>query len=551
MAGGYTLQLDPIGYVNSATATLRVLGTLRDAGHTLTGALHGSAQMAGSDQGGQAWADSYDDAARSIIRNTTTMLNAFDSLGVALGITGYNHAVAEHRATGLAGTPGAFSVPVSSVPEALGTPASSHGGNREFPWGFQQLSDLIGMAWPDGDTGKLKAAGSAWDAFADALEGINTTGPLSHIGGFVAPEIAGITAKFDSAKSAIRELATQSRTVAKGCRKRASSIDDTHNKTAQELLQLAITIGATVAASALLTPFTLGISDAAGAGAVALETGVSVARIVTWLTEAVEDAFAVAGGLTEAASAIEGVGGVIAQIGIRVAPYVPRAITGGLSLGIGNTIGTGIVQGDDADLGKAFADGFVGGFVGEGVLSAGKVGVDGLAAAARAAAARASTKPLTEAELANMQSTNYLAAVFGKDLKPYYEVANPKLGAPGRPFFSTTGDDAAAIRNASDAARLTGGSPSTQSAYINGEDVYAIVYPRVGIPAKLPTAADARGWAHFLEGGTTALRIDGPKGGFLVNSTREFVIDGGTPVPKGSVLVKISNGEWEVLRRIR
>lgn len=83
----------------------------------------------------------------------------------------------------------------------------------------------------------------------------------------------GLSAKFDLAKSAIRELAAQSRTVAKGCRSRASSIDDAHNKTAQELLQLAITIGATVVASALLTPFTLGIPDAAGAGAVAIEKG--------------------------------------------------------------------------------------------------------------------------------------------------------------------------------------------------------------------------------------------------------------------------------------
>lgn len=66
-----------------------------------------------------------------------------------------------------------------------------------------------------------------------------------------------------------------------------------------------------------------------------------------------------------------------------------------------------------------------------------------------------------------------------------------------------------------------------------------------------PTAADAGGWPHFLEGGNTAVKTgDGPTAGYLVNPTREFVMPGGDPVPPGSVLFKLGpNGDWIPMRK--
>ena len=80
-----------------------------------------------------------------------------------------------------------------------------------------------------------------------------------------------------------------------------------------------------------------------------------------------------------------------------------------------------------------------------------------------------------------------------------------------------------------------------------------------GIPTRLPVAADAHGWPHFLEGGTTAVRLPDSVGstgrsitGYLVNAVHEYVILGGTPLPPGGFLFKLgADGNMIVLRRFQ
>ena len=71
-----------------------------------------------------------------------------------------------------------------------------------------------------------------------------------------------------------------------------------------------------------------------------------------------------------------------------------------------------------------------------------------------------------------------------------------------------------------------------------------IAVPTEGLEIRVPTKADAMGWRHFLEGGHTAINAEGTNS-FIVNTTREFVIPGGNPMPKGSVLFRLDdNGGW-------
>jgi len=93
-------------------------------------------------------------------------------------------------------------------------------------------------------------------------------------------------------------------------------------------------------------------------------------------------------------------------------------------------------------------------------------------------------------------------------------------------------------------------SPSTRNAYIERGDIFGLSFPLEGFEVRPPTIEDADGWEHFLEGGHTAVRLEGPNAGYLMNPTREFVIPGGSVVPPGSMLFKIgSNGEWIPIRK--
>lgn len=147
---------------------------------------------------------------------------------------------------------------------------------------------------------------------------------------------------------------------------------------------------------------------------------------------------------------------------------------------------------------------------------------------------------------------NYGVAFFGKDnYTKYYSDSKVLIGAPGgKPFFFMPAEDSGLVTNAGDAARYTGMAPSAQSAYMTNGDIYGISFPTDGMPVKPPTAEDAGGWPHFLEGGNTAVKLEGPNAGYLLNPTREFVVPGGSAAPPGSVIFQLGpHGEWLPLRK--
>ena len=158
------------------------------------------------------------------------------------------------------------------------------------------------------------------------------------------------------------------------------------------------------------------------------------------------------------------------------------------------------------------------------------------------AARAAGTAPVRTAE------ENYGVRFFGEEQVRHYTGASPMLGKPGSPVFFSPVEDMAVVRNAGDAALHSGMAPSVTNACVNGKDVFGISFPTTGLSTRLPTAADAGGHIHFLEGGHTAVRLPGG-GRYLVNPTREFVTPG-VAVPQGSVLFKLGpNGEWIIRKR--
>jgi hypothetical protein len=133
-------------------------------------------------------------------------------------------------------------------------------------------------------------------------------------------------------------------------------------------------------------------------------------------------------------------------------------------------------------------------------------------------------------------------------LERFYSGARVLLGSPNGVVFFMPLEDARQVRNVGDAARLTGMAPAMVRAMLEAGDpsavgeVYGVQFPTSGFSVSRPTASDANGWAHFLEGGNTAARTAGPHGAFLRNPVREFVTRGGNPMPTGSTVFRLGEG---------
>ncbi len=152
---------------------------------------------------------------------------------------------------------------------------------------------------------------------------------------------------------------------------------------------------------------------------------------------------------------------------------------------------------------------------------------------------------------------------FNKAALRYLDDPAAVLGPPNGLSWFMPLEDAAGFKSVGDVARETGMAPSVADAYKTGGDVYGLSFPLDGINSRLPVAENAgfnadgtrESWANdnWLDGGHTAVRmgeLGDPNGGYLVNSTHEFVTEGGNPVPPGSVLFKLEpNGSWTPIRR--
>jgi YD repeat-containing protein len=128
---------------------------------------------------------------------------------------------------------------------------------------------------------------------------------------------------------------------------------------------------------------------------------------------------------------------------------------------------------------------------------------------------------------------------FDDEILPYVHKPDATLGIDGKAQFFMPGSDGARVTDPATAYLYSGGAPALERGLMNGSPVFGVDFPLSGMSPRLPTTADAGGFENFLEGGHTALRrSDGS--GYVVNTTREFVIPGGGAMPQGAVLFRIA-----------
>ncbi|MEO6116198.1 MAG: ADP-ribosyltransferase [Pseudolysinimonas sp.] len=369
-----SLLVDTVSFVEAGSVAGSVARSVDRAMSTAASGLGRLSHMAGSDPNGLKWAASYDAAAGQIFSYATQLQNGCASLARNLAVTGYFYEVAEISNAG--GTAAGLAFPAPITETGCLAVASAAGGQRTFPnpnpafeWIAEQIANLVGDMWPDGDTDKLNQASTVWHHLADDLDDV-ASGLKSVIHALAAvdtPELPRIHDAVSQVRTFAKKLATAARHLGTACNTLSGQIAHVHMQTE---ITVGITTGAiavTVGAALGLTVFTFGISDAVGVAGVAGETAGAVATITGFIAELAASISTAVGGIVASTAGLVGLdAGIATVIGTTVGDITASAVLWGFAGAGEDMVITGITQPGD-NLADAAEQGFISGAIGGGI----------------------------------------------------------------------------------------------------------------------------------------------------------------------------------------
>ena len=376
-----TLLVDTASFLDAGARARSVALTVERALSRAVSGLSGSTQMAGSDPNGLKWAAGYDQACGQLFSCAAQLQDAASTLSRKLEVTGYYYELTELANAGL--TDVAVEMPAPIIETSCPYIPSAAGGERKFPspvpgfeWVAEQIANLVGDMWPDGDTGKLDHASTVWHRLADDLDDAATS--LTKVGhalvGVDTPELSRAQDQIDQVHTFAKKLATACRSVGKACNDLSGQIAHVHLQTGIAIGVAVAAIGVTVGVGLGLTPFTFGLSDLAAAGGVAAEVAAAVSTITGFVAELASTISVGVGLLAESAAGLVGISADMATtIGLTVGDLSAAGVLWGAAGATEDVITTAVTD-PGASLLDAAEDGFIGGAVG-GVIGQGIVKV--------------------------------------------------------------------------------------------------------------------------------------------------------------------------------
>jgi uncharacterized protein RhaS with RHS repeats len=126
----------------------------------------------------------------------------------------------------------------------------------------------------------------------------------------------------------------------------------------------------------------------------------------------------------------------------------------------------------------------------------------------------------------------YYASFMGKNGPKYYDNPSATLGPRGGAVWMSPLEDTAGMTNRAGVVTGTGHAPGPLTSYLKGDDIYGVAVPKNKISPRMPTAADPGANRHFRPGGFTGVEHNGV---WSSSGVSERIIDGGAPMPEGSV----------------
>jgi hypothetical protein len=172
-----SLLVDTASFLDAGARARSVAFTVEHALSRAASGFAGSGRMAGSDPHGLTWAAGYDDAGKQLLGYAAQLQDAASTLARNLDATGGYYELAELANAGV--TDVAVELPAPIAKAVRPHLPSAAGGERKFPmanpvdeWIVEQIANLIGDMWPDGDTGTTRSTRStplrrSWRQLAD------------------------------------------------------------------------------------------------------------------------------------------------------------------------------------------------------------------------------------------------------------------------------------------------------------------------------------------------------------------------------------------------
>ena len=224
------LAVDPAALDGAGAEVLTAGESLGSVISTLIAALSGCAGMAGDDPVGAALGHSYDRSAAKLVEAMVSTRNGLCSIGDGVRVSAHNYSLAEAMSN-IAGSGSPLPTPAATGPMSAGSPPSSVGTGEGAPAGWGWVAPYIGMIWPTGDSGKLRAAATAWSAagtqFAVA-EILGTGGPMEAVRAQHVPEGPAIDRAFTDAYSSTTSVAQRCQEIADRLTSYAAKVDKVH-----------------------------------------------------------------------------------------------------------------------------------------------------------------------------------------------------------------------------------------------------------------------------------------------------------------------------------
>jgi len=298
------VDVDAAPYTSACSSFYAANHAIIDAVSTLNGTLDGCGAMAGSDTGGQAWADQYDGAARPLLQAGADLGESMAQMANLLNGSLINHKGAEYGA--VTGEPPQYETSASdgdANPDhwtetlSASPPPSANGGTGDNPdWWHWLVDHLEGYLWPDADTRKLRGAGAAWVRCSETLT-VYATSVESAKGSILnerSPEIADAAAACTELKGHVTDLSAAYAAIGKAANDYAQQVDDHHQMIQDELVSFLEWTAGIEIVGGIVSVFTVGIAEAPTQAVEAAEVANAASKVLRILRALVEIARTVA-----------------------------------------------------------------------------------------------------------------------------------------------------------------------------------------------------------------------------------------------------------------